>query len=113
MDIVSSAKAVREHFTSLRTKCVARTAPAHTDDRSSPTQLIILEPLLDHLSSLPILKPASEMRKGLATPNRERRVSIKHGLEWVLGKVIGLIEQEGAASRQGMVGLIFRYQQRG
>jgi hypothetical protein len=70
------------------------------NDRSSPTQLIIVEPHLRRISSLPILKPASEMRKGLATPNREKRVSVKHGLEWMLGGVVGVVEQDSGLPRR-------------
>jgi len=65
------------------------------DERDSPTQLIILEPHLDPLSTLPILKPAAEIRRGLTTPTREKRVAIKHGLEWLFGDVVGLVEREG------------------
>jgi hypothetical protein len=69
----------------------------HTIDSSS-TQLVLLEPHFDHLTSLPILKPAAEIRNGLATPTREKRVTLKTGIEWIFGDVVGLIQREGGTS---------------
>ena len=62
---------------------------------TSPTQLIILEPHLDRLSTLPILKPASELRQGLATPTRNKRMPVKAGMKWLFGDAVGTTEREG------------------
>lgn len=56
---------------------------------------MILEPKLDSFSTLPILTPDSQIKNGLATPTREKRVSVKHGVEWVLGGGVGLLQPQG------------------
>jgi hypothetical protein len=38
------------------------------------------------------------IRNGLATPTREKRVTLKTGIEWIFGDVVGLIQREGGTS---------------
>ena len=66
--------------------------------RQSRPQLVILEPHLTALSTLPILKPAAARDQvgKLGTPLREKRARIKDGLEWILGpESVGVVEEDG------------------
>ena len=66
--------------------------------RNTRPQLVILEPHLTALSTLPILKPAAAQEQvgKLGTPLREKRARIKDGLEWILGsESVGVVEEDG------------------
>ena len=66
---------------------------------SSPQiQLVVLEPSLTALSSLPILR--AENKGGtdgrLSTPNRLRQIRIADGIKWLLGNdAIGYVDELG------------------
>ncbi|ORY34002.1 hypothetical protein BCR39DRAFT_563753 [Naematelia encephala] len=81
LSLVTAARAAVDHLSSL-----------HPID--PPVQLVILEPHLDQTSSLPILGQTREgPKEGMSTPNRERRIAIRDGLEWLFGRdAMGYIE---------------------
>ncbi|WWC89356.1 uncharacterized protein L201_004278 [Kwoniella dendrophila CBS 6074] len=83
MDILSAIRATIDHLNTL-----------HPSD--PPTQLVILEPSLDPLSSLPILPPLSSENEDPKMPKsaRERKINILDGVRWIFGKdSIGTIHQ--------------------
>lgn len=65
------------------------------DNPHGNAQLIILEPNLATFSSLPILRgETKDSMAKMATPTRERRISIRDALESLLGPdAIGLVDE--------------------
>ncbi|WVW83887.1 hypothetical protein I302_105909 [Kwoniella bestiolae CBS 10118] len=83
MNILSAVRAAVDHLNTL-----------HPSD--PPTQLLILEPSLNPLSSLPILPPLSSENEDPKMPKsaRERRVALVDCAKWIFGKdSIGVIHQ--------------------
>nr|XP_018263094.1 uncharacterized protein I303_04585 [Kwoniella dejecticola CBS 10117]OBR85252.1 hypothetical protein I303_04585 [Kwoniella dejecticola CBS 10117] len=87
MDLLSATKATVDHLNTLHPSY------EHVDP---PTQLIILEPSLNALSSLPILPPITSENEDPKMPKsaRERKVPVIDGARWLFGKAsIGIIHQ--------------------
>ncbi|WWC70227.1 uncharacterized protein I206_104177 [Kwoniella pini CBS 10737] len=83
MDLMNITKATLDHLNTL-----------HPSD--PPTRLIILEPSLNALSSLPILPPLTSENEDPKMPKsaRERKIPIIDGARWLFGKdSIGIIHQ--------------------